>query len=484
MRISYPFISHHGAVQGVTGSCHQLHLDSQRSLLVDCGLHSGPEAKSACGSQIDFPIAGIDALLVTHVHLDHVGRIPDLIAAGYRGPILCSEPSAVLLPLVLEDVLKVAGVFEPDEIDQYLRHIRKAILPVPFEQWHDLIVDDDITCRIRLQRAGHLLGSAYVECDVGYPQQGRDQRVVFSGDLGSPQNPLLRAPRSPERADILVLESTYGDRLHPDRSTRQQRLEQVIDRALADRGTVLIPAFSIGRTQELLFEIEDILHRKALLLAEGHEEGCEAPLSPVDWPQLPVILDSPLAAKFTQAYRDLSAYWNEGAQQRLAEHRSPLQFRQLISIDNHQQHQQVVNYLKSTGRPAIVIAGNGMCSSGRIVNYLKAMLGDPRHEVVFTGYQAKGTPGAVIQASEGAEGFVKIDLDGEMYEIKAKVATLGGYSAHADQAGLVDFVMGMGELPSKILLVHGEERAKRSLASILGANYMERGCVLDLMVPG
>ncbi|MCI8210372.1 MBL fold metallo-hydrolase [Pseudomonas sp. S25] len=481
--MSYPFISHHGAVQGVTGSCHQLHLDPAQSLLVDCGLHLGLDARSADSSRIDFPTAGITALLVTHVHLDHVGRIPDLIAAGYRGPILCSEPSALLLPLVLEDALKVEGGREPNVIDQYLRHIRNVIVPIPFGQWHSLILDDELTCRVRLQRAGHLLGSAYVECDVSYPLQSRDQRVVFSGDVGASPNPLLREPCSPERADILVLESTYGDRLHADRSTRQQRLEQVIDRALADQGTVLIPAFSIGRTQELLFEIEDILHRKSLLLGETDEDGAQEAFSPIDWPQLPVILDSPLANRFTQAYRDMNQYWNDSAQQRLAGHRNPLKFKQLISIESHQQHQQVVNYLKSTGRPAIVIASNGMCSGGRIVNYLKAMLGDPRHEIVFTGYQAKGTPGAVIQASEGAEGFVKIDLDGEMYEIKAKIATVGGYSAHADQAGLVDFVMGMSELPGRVVLVHGEDRAKRSLAAKLEFHGRERGVELEVVVP-
>jgi metallo-beta-lactamase family protein len=420
---------------------------------------------------------------VTHVHLDHVGRIPDLIAAGYRGPILCSEPSALLLPLVLEDALKVEGVREPDVIDSYLRHIRSAIVPVPFDQWHNLIQDDELACRIRLRRAGHLLGSAYVECDASYPLQGRDQRVVFSGDVGASPNPLLREPCSPERADVLVLESTYGDRLHDDRSTRQQRLEQVIDRALADQGTVLIPAFSIGRTQELLFEIEDILHRKSLLLEGVGGDEPQVAFSPIDWPQLPVILDSPLANRFTQAYREMNRYWNDSAQQRLAGNRSPLKFRQLISIDSHQQHQQVVNYLKSTGRPAIVIASNGMCSSGRIVNYLKAMLEDPRHEIVFTGYQAKGTPGAVIQASEGAEGFVKIDLDGEMYEIKAKVSTVGGYSAHADQAGLVDFVMGMSELPERVVLVHGEDSAKRSLADRLELRSRERGVELEVVVP-
>jgi len=188
---------------------------------------------------------------------------------------------------------------------------------------------------------------------------------------------------------------------------------------------------------------------------------------PVDWAQLPIILDSPLAQRITQAYRDLHPYWNEQARARLADGRDPLAFGQLISVDTHARHQQVVNYLKSTGRPAIVIAGNGMCSGGRIVNYLKAMLGDPRHEVMFVGHQAKGTPGAVIQASERGQGLGQVDLEGQYYSIWAKVLTLGGYSGHADQAGLVAFATSSERAPARIVLVHGRAGAKTALAQAL-----------------
>lgn len=477
--MTFPFVTHHGATRGVTGSCHQLHLDSDCSVLIDCGLLQGRDAPRHGTTRIDFDIQGVAALLITHVHIDHVGRIPDLLAAGFRGPILCSEPSAKLLPLVLEDAFKLAVSRESSRVERYIDYVRQAIVAIPFGQWHDLLQRDGVSCRVRLQRAGHLLGSAYIECDVQCSNVSQSTRVVFSGDLGAPHNPLLRPVESPERADILVLESTYGDRLHAERDTRQQRLEAVIDRAMADQGTILIPAFSLGRTQELLYEIEDILHRKALLSdAVTQVQG-----EPVDWPQLPVILDSPLASRLTQAYRELNHYWNDAARERLREGRRPLRFQQLISLDSHGQHQQVVNYLKSTGRPAIVIAGNGMCSSGRIVNYLKAMLDDPRHEIVFVGYQAKGTPGAVIQASEGAEGFVMIDLDGELYEVRAKVITLEGYSAHADQAGLVNFVTGMREWPARIVLVHGEEKARKGLERALRFQYLRVGKQVEVHRP-
>lgn len=469
--MQYPSLSHHGGAHGVTGSCHQLHLGPDASLLVDCGLEQGLEAQPGTPS-VAFDIAGIQALVITHVHLDHVGRIPALLAAGFRGPILCSEPSAKLLPLVLEDAYKLSVTSKPGPVARYIEFVQKLIKPLPFDEWHTVVEQQGLQCRIRLQRAGHLLGSAYVECDVQQSTPASSSRVVFSGDLGSSSNPLLRSVKSPERADLLVLESTYGDRLHGDRANRQQRLEAVIDRALADNGSILIPAFSLGRTQELLYEIEDILHRKALL-QEGEGDTAADPDQTLDWSQLPVILDSPLAQRITQTYRDLHEYWNADARERREQGRKPLGFRQLINVDTHARHQQVVNYLKSTARPAIVIAGNGMCSGGRIVNYLKAMLGDPRHEVVFVGYQARGTPGAVIQASEGAEGFVKIDLDGDLYEIQAKVITLSGYSAHADQQGLLEFVTGIAQWPGRIKLVHGEAAAKRALAARLEQAYRQ-----------
>ena len=476
--MEYPSLSHHGATRGVTGSCHQLHLGPSASVLIDCGLEQGSEAApGAQSAALGFDIQGIQALVITHVHLDHVGRIPALLAAGYRGPILCSEPSARLLPLVLEDAYKLSISSEPAQVARYIDFIRDLIVPLPFEQWHAVLERPGLVCRIRLQRAGHLLGSAYVECDMQHGQA--NSRYVFSGDLGACGNPLLRPVQPPERADVLVLESTYGDRLHAHAGDRRQRLEAAIDRALADKGTILIPAFSLGRTQELLYELEDILHRKALLGGAG-----PGPVGdPLDWSQLPIILDSPLAQRITSVYRELHDYWNAEARARLAEGRDPLDFSQLISVDTHARHQQVVNYLKSTGRPAIVIAGNGMCSGGRIVNYLKAMLGDARHEVMFVGYQAKGTPGAVIQASEGAQGFVQIDLDGSLYEVRAKVVTLSGYSGHADQAGLVGFVNAMSRVPGRVVLVHGEERAKLVLQQVLRASRKTHNRCFEVIIP-
>lgn len=489
--MSNPQISHHGAVNGVTGSCHELHADTAHSYLIDCGLFQGADSskdgKSGQGSlDIEFPLDSVRALIATHVHIDHVGRIPYLLAAGFDGPILCSEPSAKLLPIVLEDAFKLGVSRDQKQVERYIALVEQRIIALPYNTWFTLRDADDLVCRIRLQRAGHILGSAYVEFHLAYPMTGKKTRVVFSGDLGAPHAPLLPAPKSPYGADILVIESTYGDRQHEDRRTRRQRLEAVIEKALKDQGTVLIPAFSIGRTQELLYELEAIIHSKtkqrsvvrASLLANSPGDAA----NPTNWPELPIILDSPLASRFTAAYRELQPFWNQEALKRVKSGRRPLGFEQLITVDSHSEHMRMVEHLARTARPAIVIAGNGMCSSGRIVTYLKSMLNDSRHNVLFVGYQASGTPGQAIQCYGSANGYV--DIEGERIDIEAGVASIGGYSAHADQRGLVKFVTGMRRRPSHIRIVHGEEKAKQALANELKRAYEQHGKTLNIAIPG
>lgn len=452
-------LQHHGGREGVTGSCHELRIDNHNGLLVDCGLFQGAELSAdgrSGGDALDvsFPVEHLRALVLTHVHIDHVGRLPWLLAAGYKGPIYCSEVSARMLPIVLADAFEVGISREARFVERYLQLVESRLRPVPWGQWTDIPMQGGALCRIRLQRAGHILGSAYVECDI-QAVGAAPKRIVFSGDLGAPWTPLLPAPKAPWRADLVVLESTYGDRLHMSRRTRQQRLQATVEHALANGGTVVIPAFSIGRTQELLYEFEDIMHRQSRAGGKHAEQ----------WARLRVYLDSPLASRFTAMYRELQPYWDAEARARVAKGRRPLDFAQLVAIESHDAHLANVARLAQTGEAAIVIAASGMCAGGRVVNYLKTLLPEARNDVLFVGYQAAGTPGADIQRYGPRGGYV--DLDGQRITIRAGIHVVAGYSAHADQNDLVRFVTRMRHQPAEVRLVHGDAMARQGLAAAL-----------------
>ena len=423
------------------------------------GAETGSDRAGADRLSIEFPIDHIRALIVTHVHIDHVGRIPWLLGAGFEGPIYCSEPSAALLPLVLEDAIRMGITRDRALAKRLLRRIASRQRPVAYHRWRTVETHGDAPIRFKLKPAGHILGSAYVEVKAG---KGKDRKkVVFSGDLGAPYSPLLSAPRSPYSADIVVLESTYGDRRHTGRKDRRHALKAAIERALTDGGVVLIPAFSIGRTQALLYELETLAHRyRDRWVKRG-----------LKWEDLDVILDLPLAGRLTRAYRKLTRYWDAEARQRLGRRRKPLGFDQLTVIDSHADHRAMVGYLKKTARPAIVIAASGMCAGGRIANYLKALIGDSRTDILFVGYQARGTPGREIQKYGPRQGYVH--LGGKRYDIRAGIQTLGGYSAHADQKDLLNFIKRIYRKPAEIRLVHGDDGAKATLRDELRRRYPE-----------
>lgn len=430
-------VIHHGGKYTVTGSCHELKLP-HGSILIDCGLLQGQDLSFGgrdASLNIEFPIEQVKALILTHAHIDHIGRLPWLLAAGFKGPIYCTQATAELVPLMLEDGLKLQLGLNYHQRQQVLNIIKKQLKPCGYQQWIELPDLADV----RFQPAGHILGSAYVEFKLP-----NDEIVVFSGDLGPSNTPLLPDPQSPQRADYLFIESTYGDKQHEDIATRTQRLKDIIDHALKDGGVILIPAFSVGRTQELLFDIEQLINQHDLASS------------------LPIILDSPLAKEVTKTYRRFKTLWGQEAKHRLDNQRHPLAFDQCITVENHTEHKALVNRLASTDEPAIVVAASGMCEGGRIVNYLKALLPDKKNDVLFAGYQAQGTLGEAIQA-----GNSEVEIDTQEIQVNAQIHTISGYSAHADKSDLLKFVTGISTPPKAVHLIHGEQEAKQALGKEL-----------------
>ncbi len=434
---------HHGAHEGVTGSCHQLLWEKKKSLLVDCGIFQGDDAVKNPNPEINFSLDGIESLLLTHVHIDHVGRVPYLMAAGFDKPIYCSRPTARLLPLVMEDALRIGFTRSRNLINRFLKQIGKLLRPLPYHTWHPIAGD----AKIRLRPAGHVLGSTIFEV-----QLPSGETVVFSGDVGSGTDPLLTRPSSPAKADLLVLESTYGDKLHQRPEDRQRTLESVLRKTLHNRGVTIIPAFSLGRTQSLLYEMNGIFER--VQKSEGRTL----------MKQIDVIVDSPLASRFTELYKEMQEFWGLEAQHLMRTDDQPLVFENLTTVGHHREHRDTLDYLQNSKLPAIVIAGSGMCTGGRVVNYLKRFISNPNTDIVFVGYQAHGTPGQYI-----SRGSQWVRLDGRKYEIASEVHRISGYSAHGDQADLIEFVQGMTEVPKQIRLVHGEYQPKRTFAEKLTA---------------
>ena len=434
-------LTHHGAHEGVTGSCHQLNWGNGNGLLVDCGIFQGDEARKHPSPEINFSLSGIESLLLTHVHIDHAGRLPYLLATGFDHPIFCSHPTAKLLPLVMEDALKIGFTRSRKLISRFLKKINRLLCPVDYDKWHPIAG----SASIRLRPAGHVLGSTIFE--VKLPS---GEVVVFTGDIGTGNDPLLRKPTSPPAADLLVLESTYGDKIHDASKNRQQALEDVLRRTLQDRGVTIIPAFSLGRTQAILYEMNGIFERL-------QEESGNSLLKQVD-----VIVDSPLASRFTELYKSMKDYWGREAQHLMQTDDQPLVFENLTTVNSHREHKDTLAYLDKQKLPAIVIAGSGMCTGGRVLNYLKRFIANPTTDLVFVGYQASGTPGHLI-----SRGCDWVRLNGRKYDVGATVHQMQGYSAHGDQSDLIGFVQNMANRPKRIRLVHGDYQPKLILTEKL-----------------
>ena len=441
-----------GAAQEVTGSCHLLESPSVGRILLDCGMHQGGDAVERIQDEkFAFDPASIDAVVLSHAHLDHSGLLPRLVHEGFTGPVICTRATAELLEVMLNDSV---GLYLRDLERNNIRSARRGrpqLDPIYTMEDVEAVLKQCQGHRYResiplgesaslcFQDAGHILGSAIVE--ITLREQDEEKVLVFSGDLGKGDSVLMNEPARPTRANVLLVESTYGDREHRGEQDTVVQLREILRDTWKLGGSVMIPAFAVGRTQDLLFHLGCLHHQGEL----DHWE---------------VFLDSPMAIAVTRIYdRWLKLLDGDDVRQLSDVHKNSLEkFLPTLNLAVSTEESMAINRIKGG---AIVIAGSGMCTGGRIRHHFKQRIWDRRNTIIFTGYQARGTLGRVI-----VDGANNIRMFGEEYVVKARVETLGGLSAHAGQRELVDWVAGF-QPPPRTVLVHGEPKAQDTMADKL-----------------
>lgn len=444
-------ITFHGAAQTVTGSQHLLTVNGRR-LLLDCGLYQGKrdEARER-NRHLPFDARQVEAVVLSHAHIDHSGNLPNLVKSGFAGPIYCTRATADLLGAMLLDsgrlqerdveyvnklrFRKGEPPMEPIYTEADAARALGQLVGLPYERPTPLFPGVTLT----LYDAGHMLGSALVVLEV--EEEGRRRRLVFSGDLGRPGVPLLRDPASPGRADILLLEGTYGDRVHPPLEDSAAALGEVIRTTARRGGKVIIPAFAVERTHLLVYLLNRLYHQGNL-------------------PEIPVFVDSPLAVDVTQVFRTHPECFDEETQAALRQDpdHDVFGFRRLRYIREVEKSRE----LNLLAGPGVIISASGMCEAGRIQHHLKNTVEDHRHTVLIVGWQAPNTLGRRLVEKEPV-----VRIFGEEYRLRAQVVTLNGFSGHADREGLLAWVRGLEAPPERVYLVHGEPGALSGLAASL-----------------
>ncbi len=429
----------HGAARQVSGSCTLFETASTR-VLVDCGLFQGSR-HSYEQSLEPFPFdpASIDAVILTHAHIDHTGRVPKLVKDGFKGRIFATHPTRQLARIMWADA---ANVMKRDAA----RYEKPMLYGKPdVRAAYDLLhgvqygvkvrVSGDISFTFR--EAGHVFGSAFVELDVS------GTRVVMSGDVGNDSVPILRQTADIVDGDVVVMESTYGDRLHDTTEPRMEKLEACIRDAIKKKGVLLIPAFSLERTQEILYELNELTEQRGL-------------------PRVPIFLDSPLATKILPVYREFPEYYDAEAKELKKAGDDFFKFPGLEIIHDREESDHILD----VPSPKVIIAGSGMMHGGRIMGHLVDYLSDPTTTVMVVGYQGAGTTGRAI-----LDGANNVQIDGKEVMVRAHIEQVGAYSAHADQAKLLRWLGSGPRPPSKVFLNHGELQAQEVLAEHIRERY-------------
>jgi metallo-beta-lactamase family protein len=447
-------ITFHGATREVTGSMHLIEVNGQR-ILLECGLFQGHRADTY-QRNLNFPFdpATVDALVLSHAHIDHSGNIPNLVKQGFRGNIWCTAATRNLCTYMLLDsgyIQEQDAAFlnkrrhrndEPRVEPIYTQEDARRALPqfIGVGKNRPISIADGVS--VTFHNAGHILGAALVEVELHEHQTGKQWRLVFSGDLGREEISILHRPEILHEADILIMESTYGDRLHDSYQDAHRKLRTVIQETARRRGRVIIPAFAVGRTQEIVYAVN-------LLDAAG------------DIPEIPIFVDSPLAVNATDVFRMHPEEWNPEVQEFLVNdrRRSPFDFPFIEYVRSVRRSKQL-NHMTD---PAIIISASGMAENGRILHHLKNSIQHAENTILIVSFQAEHTLGRRL-----SEGVTPVRIFGQEYDVRAQVERIDGYSAHADQRGLLNWARAFNrQRLQKTFLVHGEEQAAFALADKL-----------------
>ena len=441
-----------GASIGVTGSCHMISTDNHK-ILLDCGQFQGGKEMDRMNEEpFPFNPAEIECVILSHAHIDHCGRLPLLVKRGFKGPIYCTDATADLLDVMLKDS---AYIHEKDAEWQTRKNLRtgkppveplytiqdsEAALRLVKPILYDQLVELNPDMKIVFNDAGHILGSAITELWV--TEGDKTSKIVFSGDLGVENRPILRDPVKIKKADFLIMETTYGNRLHPENATSIDDLIKITLKTIKRGGSVIIPSFAVGRTQELIYQFN--------MFYEHHPEYADT------LGKVYVYIDSPMATTATEVFKKNAQVFDDETKAYIMSGDHPLDFPNLRFTRNTADS-QMLNQDKTS---KIIISASGMCEAGRIRHHLKHNLWDSRNSIVFVGYQAEGTLGRML-----VEGAKEVKLFGEPIMVGAEIYNLEGFSGHADQKGLLDWLGGFQKEPKHIFLVHGETQSKIDFAA-------------------
>ena len=445
-----------GAAKTVTGSNFLVEAAGKK-FLVDCGMYQGKITEELENSDpFVYNANDIDFMLLTHAHIDHSGRTPKLYNEGYKNPVYATKATCDLCEIMLPD----SGHIQEVEIEwKNRKRMREGLDPLPplytaedayncleifrAVQYDDIVeIDDNIS--VRFNDAGHMLGSAIIE--VWVTEDGKTTKAVFTGDLGNNDLPLLDSPTMISNADYLVMESTYGSRLHMRNDDKANMFLDIVSETLDRGGKVIIPSFAVGRTQEILYEVDKLKEEY------GQDEEFAKKYEKIM--NVPVYVDSPLAISATEVFKKNTELFEEEIQEKIKRGDNPLEFKGLQFTQTADESKA----LNMDNSPAIILSASGMCEVGRIKHHLKHNLWDPNNTILFVGYQAPGTLGRSI-----VDGATKVKIFGEEIAVNARVEYIEGYSGHADQTWLLNFVYSFTNPPKHIFLVHGEEEGQEIL---------------------